>query len=67
MNGPADLLRSWIGPVGADPGCDGALDTLSCSSRPTWPAGRPRISIPARPSTSRRAPIAVRTTWVCER
>ena len=28
MNGPANLLRSWIGPVLTDPGCDGALETF---------------------------------------
>ena len=28
MNGPADLLRTWIGSVGDDPGCDGALETF---------------------------------------
>ncbi len=28
MSGPAEVLRRLIGPVGADPGCDGSLDTF---------------------------------------
>jgi hypothetical protein len=28
MSGPAEVLRRVIGPVGSDPGCDGALETF---------------------------------------
>ena len=44
MNGPADLLRSWIGPVGADPGCDGALDAFELFLEADL-AGRPAADL----------------------
>ena len=44
MSGPADLLRSWIGPGGADPGCDGALDTFELFLEADL-AGRPAADL----------------------
>ena len=64
MSAPAELLRRCDRTtVGADPGCDGSLDTFELFLEADL-AGRAGSGarIPARPSTSRRAPIAARTT-----
>ena len=44
MSGPNDVLRGWIGPVGADPGCDGALKTFDLFLEADL-AGRPAAEL----------------------